>query len=326
MRVRGMLAGLAALGMVVAASSCSSAGSTSSAAAASTSSTAAAAGGTDGVLTRAYATDSPSQVLDLARPDDVAGAVPVVVVVHGGAFAGGSRADVGHLVRALTDRGYAAAALDYRLSGEAPFPAAVQDVTAAIRWLRADAAGLGIDPDRIGAWGLSAGGHLVAMAAVTADRGTLLAPEAPGAGPSGALQAVVSWYGPMDFGTMDAQAVDPGGCPGEPVRHSPADSAESRFLGGAIPDVPDLVRAAAPASYLDGGAAGEVPPFYLAHGDRDCIVPFAQTVEFGRALAAAGAPVTVDIVAGAGHAVPEFDRAQLEPSLAFFDEALGSGR
>lgn len=275
-----------------------------------------------------YAAVSPSQVLQLSQPDRTGKAVPAVVLVHGGGFYEGSKGDVQFLVEALNARGYATAAIDYRLSGEALFPAAVQDVTSAIRWVRANAAVHGIDPDRIAVWGLSAGGNLAAMAAVTADRGTLTDPDdgPRGSGDppvTGAVQAVVAWYAPMDFGTMDAQGVDPGGCPDRPGLHDPADSVESRYLGAALPASPELVRASAPATYLDG--VESLPPFFLAHGDRDCTVPFAQTLEFADAVRAAGGDVRVDIVAGAGHAAPEIDGTLVEPSIDFLDEVLNVG-
>ena len=275
-----------------------------------------------------YAAVSPSQVLHLSLPDQTGDAVPAVVLVHGGGFSEGSRGDVRFLVEALNARGYATAAIDYRLSGEALFPAAVQDVTSAIRWVRANAAAHGIDPDRIAVWGLSAGGNLAAMAAVTADRGTLADPDdrpADSGDPpvTGAVQAVVAWYAPMDFGTIDAQGVDPGGCPDRPGLHDPADSVESRYLGAALPAAPELVRASAPATYLHGVEG--LPPFYLAHGDRDCIVPFAQTLEFADAVRAAGGQVSVDIVAGAGHATAEINRAQVQPSIDFLDDVLNVG-
>lgn len=281
-----------------------------------------------------YASRSPTQALHLSLPVRTGAAVPLVVLVHGGGFYEGDKGDVRFLVEALNARGYATAAIDYRLSGEALFPAAVQDVTSAIRWVRANAAVHGIDPDRIAVWGLSAGGNLAAMAALTADRGTLTDPDT---GPqdsgdpfvTGAVQAVLAWYAPMDFATMDAQSVDPGGCPGQPDLHDPAGSPESRFLGAPLAAVPELVRSAAPATYLAGAAGGvladgtPIPPFLLVHGDRDCTVPYAQSLEFADAVRAAGGSAQVNIVAGAGHAVPEIDRTQVRSSIDFLDTTLG---
>ena len=269
-----------------------------------------------------YAATSSAQVLHLSLPPRTGQAIPLVVLVHGGGYETGDKGDLRFLVEALNARGYATAAINYRLSGEATFPAGVQDTKAAIRWLRTYAPVHGIDPNQIAVWGLSAGGTLAALAGVSGDQDGLLDDDALGwASASSAVQAVVAWYAPTDFLTMDTQAVDPGGCPGVADLHDPVDSPESRWLGAAVQSVPDLVAAATPASYL--AAARDIPPFYLAHGDRDCTVPFAQTLEFADALRAAGASVTVNIVPGAGHAEGAFDRAQIDPSIAFLDKVFG---
>ena len=115
----------------------------------------------------AYASTSSSQVLDLWLPPNASGPVPLVIFIHGGAFKGGDKAMEACNVQALLDRGYAVASVNYRLSGEAPFPAAVQDAKAAVRYLRANATTYGINPDQIAAWGESAGGNLAAMLGVT---------------------------------------------------------------------------------------------------------------------------------------------------------------
>ena len=269
----------------------------------------------------AYASASGRQVLHLSLPVRTGSRVPVVVLVHGGGFETGGKGDVRFLVEVLNAAGYATAAIDYRLSGEALFPAAVQDVKAAIRLVRSIAPVHGIDPDQIAVWGLSAGGHLAAMAGVSGDQRTVLDGESSSdSSASSSVQAVVAWYAPTDFAAMDRQAIDPGGCPGVPDLHDPADSPESRWLGGALDDVPEVVRSATPAQYLD--AASVVPPFYLAHGDRDCTVPYGQTLEFADALRSAGADVSVDIVTGAGHAERPFDQAQIEPSISFLDRVF----
>ena len=267
----------------------------------------------------AYADGSRAQVLDLYLPARTGTAVPLVVYVHGGAFSGGDKSDHLPPVGALRDHGYAVANLDYRLSGEAPFPAAVQDVKAAVRWLRAAAPRYGVDPGRFGAWGDSAGGYLVTMLGVTGDQRTLFDDAALGhAAVSSAVQAVVDWYGPSDFLAMDAQA-RAAGCT-DPQVHDAADSPESSWLGAPIRSVPALVRSANPITWT--ATARRLPPFLVAHGSADCTVPAAQSTLLVAALRARHAPVTHTVLPGAVHGDPAFARDQIVPALAFLDRAL----
>ena len=224
--------------------------------------------------------------------------------------------------QALVDQGFAVASLNYRLSGEALFPAGAQDVKAAVRYLRANADELGIDPDRFAARGSSAGGWLANMLGATGDQATVFDDPALGNGDtSSAVQAVVSWFGPTDFATMDVQAEDAAACAGQAQVHDSADSPESAWLGGALPDVPEITAQTDIASYLDGATA--LPPFYVAHGDSDCNVPDGQSLELAAALDAVGAAQTVSIVEGAGHADQAIDAQETEPPIAFIRQALG---
>jgi acetyl esterase/lipase len=269
----------------------------------------------------AYADRSPAQRLDLHLPARHGTAVPLVLVIHGGAFAGGDKADEPGIVKAVLDAGWAAASVNYRLSGEALFPAGVQDVKAAVRWLRARAGEYGVDPDRFAAWGTSAGAHLAAMLGTTGSTaGPLDDPELGHPQISSAVQAVVDWYGPSDFRTMDRQAIDPGGCPGAPQRHDPAGSPESRWLGGPVPDRPEAAAAASPISYLTGAVP---PPFAIVHGQRDCLVPYGQSEQLARALEAAGGRVELTLPAEAGHADPTIARDHTAPAIAFLREVFG---
>ena len=269
-----------------------------------------------------YARLSAAQKLDLYLPVRTGTAVPLVIDIHGGGFAEGDKADEAGTVEALNRSGYAVASINYRLSGEARFPAGVQDAKAAVRWLRANAARYGLDPGRFAAFGTSAGGHLAAMLGVTGGRRTVLDDPALGnPSVSAAVQAVVDWYGPSNFATMDAQAADPGGCLGPPDRHDPPDSPESRWLGKPVQSDPELTALASPARQL--AHAGDVPPFYLATGDRDCAVPHAQSSELAGALEAAGVPVTLVVVPDAGHADPRIAQTQTGPAIAFLNRTFG---
>ncbi len=165
----------------------------------------------------AYASTSPSQTLDLYLPaSDGSTAAPVVVLIHGGAFAMGDSGMEAGLAQTLVQQGFAVAAVNYRLSGEALYPAGAQDVKAAVRWLRANATEYGLDPDKFAAWGQSAGGWMATMLGVTGDQATIFDDDSLGnPDQSDAVQAVVSWYGPVDFATMDEQAADVTACAGQ---------------------------------------------------------------------------------------------------------------
>jgi acetyl esterase/lipase len=269
-----------------------------------------------------YAEASPSQTLDLYLPAGAGSPAPLVVLIHGGAFAMGDSSMESQKAQALVDEGFAVASINYRLSGEALFPAGAQDAKAAVRFLRANADEYGIDPDRIGAWGSSAGGWLASMLGVTGDQETVFDDPALGnPDVSSGVQAVVSWFGPTDFATMDEQSADVIACAGQAQVHGAADSPESRWLGGALADVPEVTAQTDLGSYVAGAAA--VPAFYFAHGDSDCNVPDGQSRELAAVLAKAGIDQTVTIVEGAGHADRLIDEEQLEASIAFLQETLG---
>lgn len=253
----------------------------------------------------AYAKTSEAQTLDLYLPERTGTAVPLVILIHGGAFVSGDKGDRADQAEALRAKGFAVASLNYRLSGEAKFPAGARDVKAAVRWLRAHASSYGVHPDRFAAWGTSAGGYLAAMLGVTGDQRTTLDDASLGnATVSSAVQLVVDLYGPGDFLSMDAQAADPGGCPDGPQVHDAGDSPESQWLGAPIRSVPAIAAASNPLRYL--ARAGHLPPFVIAHGNQDCLVPYGQSLQLVAALKKAGASVSFTLVDGAGHAAPEF--------------------
>jgi acetyl esterase/lipase len=269
----------------------------------------------------AYATVSASETLDLYLPaSDGTKAVPVVVLIHGGAFKMGDAGMEASHAQALVAKGIAAVSVNYRLSGEAPFPAGAQDVKAAVRWLRANAATYGLDPTKIGAWGESAGGWMANMLGVTGDQTTVFDdPKLGNADQSSAVQAVVSWFGPTNFATMDAEA-NQTKCTSPDV-HGTADSPESIWLGEAVAtsakaQQTDLAAYAATAQTL--------PPWYLAHGDSDCQVTPGQSAELKAALEKKNVTVTYQILAGARHADPVFEQTQLVPSVAFLAATLGA--
>lgn len=232
--------------------------------------------------------------LDLYVPD-AAGPFPAIVFLHGGGWRVGTRRvfcpswrdwrpDPFHR---LVAAGFAVASIDYRLSGEAVFPAQLDDAKAAVRWLRSRAEEVGLDPGRVVAWGESAGGHLAALLGLAGDRA-----EATSGRPSASVAGVVDWYGPADLTALAAQAL-----PTAVVRSDAPDSRESLLIGAPLSQATDLARRASPACYVHAGA----PPFHIAHGGADRFVPAAQSRQLSDALRAVGADAEYTEVPGADH-------------------------
>lgn len=232
---------------------------------------------------------------DLYLPVEAPHPVPVVLWLHGGGWANGDRRTVPDLERHFTRRGYAMASIDYRKSDVACFPAPLDDIRAAVRWLRDVAGEHGLDREAIGIWGSSAGGHLGALAALTARE------------QRDAVRCVVAGYAPTDLANLNEGRREDGIAAGGP------DSLESLMLGGPPAEVdPDVLRAANPVDQVTPAA----PPFLLMHGTEDPIVPHRQSELFYEALAAAGAEATLYLLEGASHAffaADELDRRPLPP-------------
>lgn len=231
-----------------------------------------------------YTQSGRPRTLIVAEPAGARG--PAVVHFHGGAFRKGqaSRATAEWLAR----NGFVGVSVNYRLSGEALFPAAVHDCKAAVRWLRAHAADYGVDPDRIGAFGGSAGGHLAALVGASAGDAYLEGQEGH-ASFSSAVQAVVSHYGPTDFLRMND-------APGR-LDHDAPDSPESAFIGGPIQQNPEQARKASPLAYI----SETTPPVLMVHGREDMAVPFDQSQRLYAALRGAGVAARLVPVENAGH-------------------------
>src|SRR3984957_17629211 len=196
-----------------------------------------------------------SQTLDLYSPKK-ARKVPLIVWIHGGGFLFGTKGGfpVEPVPLHLLLEGYAIASINYRLSPEAVFPAQLEDCKAAIRWLRAHADEIGIDPNRIGVWGASAGGNLAALVGTTGGVSDFEGGE--NLGYSSRVQAVYDFFGPTDFLQMDANRLSDG------QTHNAPDSPESKLVGGPIQDNPDKVRRVNPITYVTRNA----PPFLIVHG------------------------------------------------------------
>ena len=255
----------------------------------------------------AYVTDGHKrQKLDLYIPDGGEN-LPLIIWIHGGAWRGGSKERYAPME--YLKSGYAGVSINYRLSQHAIFPAQIEDVKAAVRWLRANAETYRIDPNRFAAWGSSAGGHLVAMLGTTGDVKKFEVGE--NLEMSSRVQAVVDYFGPTDFLQMDAHRFPDG------LVHDAPDSPESQLVGGPIQEHEDRVAKANPITYV----SEDDSPILIIHGDQDKLVPYHQSVLLKDALEETGVPVTFYKVEGGGHGwfkdpkVPELTRAFLEKHL-----------
>ena len=259
-------------------------------------------------------------LLDLYLPGAGNGAAPwpAVVHFHGGGWRVGERSSLGPVLdgfvnsafEMLTDAGFAVASADYRLSHEALFPAQLHDAKAAVRWLRDHAADYGVDPDRIYAWGDSAGGHLASLVGLTANADGVDADDsgAGGSGADAAVAAVAAWYPPTDLGRMAEQSL-----PAAVARADDPGSREELLVGGVLADEPAKAAAASPISYANRSA----PPFFLAHGTADRFVPPAQSESLAAALEGAGSAVELLLIEDADHMwiLPDQSQAAAEKAM-----------
>jgi acetyl esterase/lipase len=228
--------------------------------------------------------------LDLYQPasgSDSAKLHPLVVMVHGGAWRAGSRKDFAAGARELAGKGFVVASVGYRFAPAHKFPAQLDDVQLAVRWLRAHVKEYGIDPTRVGAMGASAGGHLVALLGTRPGRAPK---DAPYSDQSDAVQCVVDWFGPTDFTTSyrsDApkQLID----------------WVNDFLGPRTDANKDNYRLASPALYVSKSSA----PMLIVHGTADPLVPFDQSMELRDALKKAKVDVTLLRLEGGNHGFSE---------------------
>ncbi|WP_243075463.1 alpha/beta hydrolase [Microbacterium sp. SS28] len=233
--------------------------------------------------------------LDLRTPD--AAGAPLIVFLHGGGWLRGSRKVFTPGIGAadsfdrIVAAGFAIASVEYRLSGEARFPAQLEDVDAALAWLRDHAAEYGADASRLVLWGVSAGATLAALAGLRRDD----------------VRGVVDWFGPADLFTMaDHDMGDP-----------PDRTREARWIGGTAAQHPETARAASPVHQVHA----EAPPFHISHGTADDLVPLSQSEALAAALRHAGADVEFHAVAGGGH----FWRG-VSDTAPLFDRAIGFAR
>ena len=223
---------------------------------------------------------------------------PLVVFIHGGEFLVGDPrhnlpfADFPGVLASLSARGYVVASVEYRLSGEAVFPAAIRDVKAAIRWLRSRASDYEIDPARAMSWGTSAGGNLAGLAAVSCHV-PLLEPVTKDRDISDCVQGAVAWYGVFDIATLASQAQQEDG-----GWRSVRDSPEYLMLGCFASECKGgQIAAASAVSYVNT----QDPPMLLIVGAKDKTVPYHQTLEMAEKLKAAGVPYELLVIPNVDH-------------------------
>jgi acetyl esterase/lipase len=230
------------------------------------------------------------------------GPFPLVLWVHGGGWEGGSK-DSGGPAIGLLSRRYAVASTNYRLSRHAAFPAQIHDVKAAVRFLRANAKKYHLDPDRFGAAGASAGGHLVALLGTAGDVKEL---EGDVGNPSvsSRVQCVLDFFGPTDLRRL----APPKG------KENPV----TRLLGGPTDEKKDLADQGNPIRY----ASKDDPPFLIVHGDKDTVVPLSQSELLHEALNKAGVDSTLKVIPGAGHGDKVFTPELMKEYAEFFNKHL----
>lgn len=234
---------------------------------------------------------------------------PAIVHFHGGGWRVGERSSMGPVLdrfgfcpfERLVEAGFVVASADYRLSSVAHFPAQLHDAKAAVRWLRNQAADYNVDPDRIFAWGDSAGGHLASLVGL--------------AGGESAVAAVAAWYPPTDLARMGEQSL-----PTAAARADEPGSREELLIGAPLAQEPGRAAAANPVSYVTPAA----PPFFLAHGTADRFVPPSQSTSLAAALEGAGTDVELLLIEDADHmwVLPDQSPAAaekvLDATISFF--------
>jgi len=241
--------------------------------------------------------------LDIASPKGLDHPVPCIVVIHGGGWSGGKRQDMAGIAKQAAAHGYVAATVSYRLAPKHVFPAQVEDCKCAVRWLRSVAKERNIDPDRIGAVGMSAGAHLAMMLGTMGASDGLEGEGGNGERPS-QVQAVVSFVGPCNL-----------------VGEYPDISTQilERFLGGKPQDKQAECKQASPITYVTSDDA----PMLLFFGTKDPLVPYDQAFQMTKALTDAGVPARVELLIGAGHGWgnPDMQRS-FDETWSYFDRYL----
>jgi acetyl esterase/lipase len=229
------------------------------------------------------------------------GPFPGVLVVHGGAWRMGNRAQLAGVAHLLAEHGFTAVAISYRLAPRHKFPAQIDDCKAAVRWMRSEATRWKIDPQRIGGFGYSAGAHLVSLLGTSDPGDGLEGVELTQSLPSTRLQAVAAGGAPCDF------------------RPIPADIEGLEFwLGGTSGQVPEQYRLASPATFI----TADDPPFFFFHGENDQLVPVISPMQMRAELRAVGVSAELYVAPKLGHIACAMNREAIDQAVAFLERTL----
>lgn len=260
--------------------------------------------------------DLEAHRLDIYLPKDDKDKHKLIVIIYGSAWFANNMKPMAYmsLGKQLTDAGFAVASINHRSSGDAKYPAQINDVKGAIRFLRANADKYGIDPSFIGITGFSSGGHLSAMAGVTngmksrTEGSTTIDIEGNVGGnldQSSDVDAVVDWFGPVDMARMEnCSTVKDGNSP------------EAALMGGAPADNPDLVALISPITYV----SAETAPMLVIHGNSDSVVPYCQSEYFSEELKKAGKLVDFITVENGEHGPVTFNPDTFKAMVDFFNQ------
>ena len=252
--------------------------------------------------------DNPRQKLNLYVPEaKPADPLPIIVYIHGGGWEGGSKDAADALTPFLTDGRFAAASVGYRLTNEAHWPEQLFDCKAAIRWIGRHADEYGIDRNRIALFGISAGGHLVSLLGTTVGDGALEGPLGAKVDVPVRVRCVANFCGPANFLTFETQgSVFSGERPGPLMK----------LFNGKVSENQDAAKAASPELHV----SCDDPPFLHIHGTKDQLVPYAQAIDFDKALDAAGVSSTLLTGEGGNHVFRS--KPLLDTMNLFFDRHL----
>jgi acetyl esterase/lipase len=242
--------------------------------------------------------------LDIARPAEGDGPFPAVLVIHGGAWRQGNKADVRPILPQFVEHGFVAISPEYRFCPQNAFPAQIHDVKAAVRWLKVNAKKYRINPDRIGAMGFSAGGHLAMMLGLTSPNDGLEGDVSAGA-PDSRVKAVVNYFGPTDLAAKDIPDI--------------CKPWVKDFLGGSPQDRPDAAAKASPLTFVSKDDA----PVLTFQGTKDSLVPYNQAIKLAEAMSSAGVPGRVELILGADHGWAGAEMARtVNETFGFLDRYL----
>lgn len=272
-----------------------------------------------------YAGQSDDQKLDIYLVPQKEKPCPVIMWMHPGGFYDGDKdgssnqplavVNMIRLVQPMLERGYAVVSINYRLSREAIFPALIYDVKAAIRWIKANAAEYNFDPEKVVAWGSSAGGYLAAMLASTGGVAELEDLSMGHGDQSSRVIAAVDWFGPIHFYHMDAHHEELGQ---EADVHTP-ESPESILMGAPVMTIRDKCDVASPLTYV----SAESTPIVIQQGKGDPVIPYLQSIMMAEKMKAAIGEenVLLELVEGVAHADPVFFSLQnIHKVLDFVDK------